>query len=72
MMTAEDILAMWTAEWVIHQLDLTAYLLGDRLAPASDALGLAVRTVDEQPPALAGPAQPAEGGSVHRAPPAQA
>ena len=30
-MAAEDILAMWTAEWVIHQLDLTAYLPDDRL-----------------------------------------
>ena len=46
-MTARDILAMWTTEWVIHQLDLTAYLPGDRLAPTDEALALAVRTLDE-------------------------
>jgi hypothetical protein len=38
---------MWTVEWVIHQLDLTAFLPGDRLAPDDEALALAVRTVDE-------------------------
>jgi uncharacterized protein (TIGR03083 family) len=38
-MAADDILAMWTAEWVIHHLDLTAYLLGDRLAPTFPAFG---------------------------------
>ena len=46
-LAAEDILAMWTAEWVIHQLDLTAYLPGDRLGPADEALALTVRTLDE-------------------------
>ena len=46
-MAAEDILAMWTVEWVIHQLDLTAYLPGDRLAPTDAALALTVRTLDE-------------------------
>ncbi len=55
-MSAEDILAMWTVEWVIHQLDLTAHLPGDRLAPRRDALTLALRTLDE----LTGsPARPA-------------
>ena len=29
-MAAQDILAMWTVEWVIHHLDLTAYLPGGR------------------------------------------
>ena len=46
-MAAEDILAMWTVEWVIHQLDLTAHLPGDRLAPRRDALTLALRTLDD-------------------------
>lgn len=46
-MAAEDILAMWTVEWVIHQLDLTEYLPGGRLDPTDKALALAVRTVDE-------------------------
>jgi uncharacterized protein (TIGR03083 family) len=46
-MAAPDILAMWTVEWVVHQLDLTAYLPGDRLAPTDEALALAVRTLDE-------------------------
>lgn len=46
-MAARDIAAMWTVEWVIHQLDLTAFLPGDRLAPTDEALALAVRTVDE-------------------------
>jgi uncharacterized protein (TIGR03083 family) len=46
-MAAEDILAMWTVEWVIHQLDLTAHLAGDRLAPRRDALTLALRTLDD-------------------------
>jgi uncharacterized protein (TIGR03083 family) len=46
-MTAEDILAMWTVECVIHQLDLTAYLPGDRLGPTDEALALTVGTVDE-------------------------
>jgi uncharacterized protein (TIGR03083 family) len=46
-MAAEDILAMWTVEWVIHQLDLTAHLPGDRLAPRRDAFTLALRTLDE-------------------------
>jgi uncharacterized protein (TIGR03083 family) len=46
-LTAEDILAMWTVEWTVHQLDLTAYLPGDRLAPTDAALALALRTLDE-------------------------
>jgi uncharacterized protein (TIGR03083 family) len=46
-MAAEDILAMWTVEWVIHHLDLTEYLPGDRLGPTPESLALAVRTVDE-------------------------
>ena len=46
-MDADDILAMWTTEWVIHQLDLTAHLRGERLAPRRDALTLALRTLDE-------------------------
>ena len=46
-MDAEEILALWTVEWVIHQLDLTAYLPGARLAPTDEALALAARTVDE-------------------------
>jgi uncharacterized protein (TIGR03083 family) len=46
-MAAEDILAMWTVEWVIHQLDLTALLPGDRLGPTDEALAVAARTVDE-------------------------
>jgi uncharacterized protein (TIGR03083 family) len=45
-MAAEDILAMWTAEWVIHQLDLTAGLPGRRLPPTSEALALTVRAID--------------------------
>ena len=46
-MTAEDILTMWTVEWAVHTLDLTAYLPGDRLGPTADALALTVRTLDE-------------------------
>jgi len=46
-MTAEDILVMWTVEWVIHQLDLTARLPGSRLTPTEESLALAVRTIDE-------------------------
>ena len=46
-MAAEDILAMWTVEWVIHQLDLTAYLPGSRLGPTDEALALTARTIDE-------------------------
>ena len=46
-MAAGDILAMWTVEWVVHQLDLTAYLPGRPLAPTDEALALAVRTLDE-------------------------
>jgi hypothetical protein len=46
-MEAEDILAMWTVEWVVHQLDLTAYLLDRRLGPTDEALALAARTIDE-------------------------
>jgi hypothetical protein len=54
-MDADDILAMWTTEWVIHQLDLTARLPGERLAPRRDALTLALRTLDEL---TGGPARP--------------
>jgi hypothetical protein len=54
-MAAEDILVMWTVEWVIHQLDLTARLPGARLAPAEEPMALAVRTVDEL---TAGPGRP--------------
>lgn len=46
-MAAEDILVMWTVEWVIHQLDLTARLPGSRLTPTEESLALAVRTIDE-------------------------
>lgn len=46
-MTAQDILAMWTVEWVIHQLDLTARLPGRRLAPTDESMAIAVRTLDE-------------------------
>jgi uncharacterized protein (TIGR03083 family) len=46
-MAAPDILAMWTVEWVVHQLDLTAYLLGAPLAPTDEAMALTVRTLDE-------------------------
>jgi uncharacterized protein (TIGR03083 family) len=55
-MDAADILAMWTVEWVIHQLDLTAYLPGRRLGPTEAALALAVRTIDEL---TGGPGRPA-------------
>jgi uncharacterized protein (TIGR03083 family) len=46
-MAAADILTIWTVELVIHHLDLTDYLPGDRLAPTDAAVGLAVRTLDE-------------------------
>jgi uncharacterized protein (TIGR03083 family) len=46
-MDAADILAMWTVEGVIHQLDLTWHLPGARLGPTDAALALAVRTIDE-------------------------
>lgn len=45
-MDAGDILAMWTVEWVIHQLDLTAHLPGDRPAPLPEAVTLATATLD--------------------------
>jgi hypothetical protein len=32
---------------VVHQLDLTAYLPGDRLKPTAESLALTVRTLDE-------------------------
>jgi uncharacterized protein (TIGR03083 family) len=54
-LAAEDILAMWTVEWVIHQLDLTAHLPGDHLEPTQESLALAVRTLDEL---TGGPARP--------------
>ena len=44
-MEAEDILAMWTVELVVHQLDLIAYLPG-RHGPLPAALTLTTRTLD--------------------------
>ena len=44
-MAAEDILAMWTVELVVHQLDLIAYLPG-RDGPLPAALALTARTLD--------------------------
>jgi hypothetical protein len=44
-MAAEDILAMWTVELVVHQLDLIAYLPG-RYGPLPEALTLTTRTLD--------------------------
>jgi uncharacterized protein (TIGR03083 family) len=54
-MAAEDILAMWTVELVVHQLDLTAHLPGARPGPLPEALALTARTLDgllggEHPP----------------------
>jgi hypothetical protein len=54
-MEAEDILAMWTVELVVHQFDLTAYLPGS-YGPLPEALALTVCTLDrllgtaERPP----------------------
>ncbi len=54
-MQAEDILAMWTVEPVVHQLDLIAQLPG-RHGPLPDALALTCLTLDglldtaERPP----------------------
>lgn len=54
-MAAEDILAMWTVELVVHHLDLIAYLPG-RYDPVPAALTLTARTLDglfdgaERPP----------------------
>jgi hypothetical protein len=45
-MTAEDILAVWTVEWTIHQLDLTAFLPGTRPAPLPEAIDLTTSTLD--------------------------
>ena len=45
-METADILAMWTVELVIHQLDLTAYLPGSRPEPLPAALALTARTLD--------------------------
>jgi len=45
-MAAEDILAMWTVELVVHQFDLTAYLPGSRPEPLPAALSLTARTLD--------------------------
>jgi uncharacterized protein (TIGR03083 family) len=45
-MAAEDILAMWTVEFVVHQLDLIAYLPG-RPVPLPAALALTAVTLDE-------------------------
>jgi uncharacterized protein (TIGR03083 family) len=44
-MAAEDILAMWTVEFVVHQLDLIACLPG-RPGPLPAALALTARTLD--------------------------
>jgi len=44
-MAAEDILAMWTVELVVHQLDLIAYLAGG-YGPLPAALTLTARTLD--------------------------
>lgn len=44
-MEAEDILAMWTVELVVHQLDLIAYLPG-RPGPLPEALALTAQTLD--------------------------
>jgi mycothiol maleylpyruvate isomerase-like protein len=44
-MDAEDILAMWTVELVVHQLDLIAYLPG-RQGPLPAALELTTLTLD--------------------------
>ena len=44
-MAAEDILAMWTVELVVHHLDLTAELPG-LPGPVPEALSLTVRTLD--------------------------
>jgi Mycothiol maleylpyruvate isomerase N-terminal domain len=45
-MAAEDILAMWTVELVVHQFDLIAYLPGSRPGPLPEALSLTARTLD--------------------------
>ena len=45
-MAAEDILAMWTVEFVVHHLDLIAYLPGHD-GPLPAALALTARTLDE-------------------------
>lgn len=45
-LASADILAMWTVEWVVHQLDLTAFLPGSRPGPTDRALALTVRTLD--------------------------
>jgi uncharacterized protein (TIGR03083 family) len=54
-MEAEDILAMWTVELVVHQFDLTGYLPGS-YGPLPGALALTVSTLNgligagERPP----------------------
>jgi uncharacterized protein (TIGR03083 family) len=54
-MEAEDILAMWTVELVVHQLDLTVYLPAS-YGPLPEALALTVTTLNgllgtaERPP----------------------
>ena len=45
-MAAEDILAMWTVEWVMHRLDLTALCRATRLGATDEALAIAARTVE--------------------------
>jgi hypothetical protein len=57
-MDADDILAMWTVEWVVHQLDLTlparpadpgrppGRLPGDLPGPSPEAVALTVATLD--------------------------
>lgn len=54
-MAAEDILAMWAVELVLHHLDLIARLPGERPGPPPEALALTARTLDgmlggERPP----------------------
>jgi len=44
-MAAEDILAMWTVEFVVHHLDLIAHLPG-RPGPLPEAVALTARTLD--------------------------
>jgi hypothetical protein len=44
-MEAEDILAMWTVELVVHHLDLIAFLPG-RYGPLPATLTLTARTLD--------------------------
>jgi uncharacterized protein (TIGR03083 family) len=54
-MAAEDILATWAVELVLHHLDLIARLPGERPGPLPEAVALTTRTLDamlgsERPP----------------------